>query len=160
ASRAANSPPCAAHAGCIGFVGVASSRYAKRPPANEPAIPSALAVDGASTPASRDAAVAAPKMPQLAVGWDPRAGEAPDAGIPTLVTPSLPPTIAVSPSRPLAPFASPAAIDAGVTTTLTWATESECVSSKSSPWQTIAFANAAFAAGRAASSPITDACGS
>ena len=34
------------------------------------------------------------------------------------------------------------------------------MSSKSSPWQSIAFANAAFGAGSAPSSPITDACGS
>ena len=42
----------------------------------------------------------------------------------------------------------------------TWLTESECVSSKSSPWQSIALANAAFGAGSAASSPITVACAS
>ena len=41
-----------------------------------------------------------------------------------------------------------------------WLTESECVSSKSSPWHSIAFANAAFAAGSRRSVPITVACGS
>src|SRR5256885_11919476 len=49
-SREASRPPCAAQAGCIGFVGVASSRYAKRPPAKDPAMPSALVV--ASAPAA------------------------------------------------------------------------------------------------------------
>ena len=43
--------------------------------------------------------------------------------------------------------ASPAASAAGAITVETWLTESEWVSSKSSPWQSIAFANAAFAAG-------------
>ena len=38
---------------------------------------------------------------------------------------------------------------AGTTTVDTCATESECVSSKSSPWQSIAFAKAAFGAGSA-----------
>ena len=42
----------------------------------------------------------------------------------------------------------------------TWLTESECVSSKSSPWQSIAFAKAAFAAGSRARVPITVACAS
>ena len=45
----------------------------------------------------------------------------------------------------------PAASEAGQVTTLTCATESECVSSKSRPWQTIALAKAALAAGRPAS---------
>src|SRR5439155_4843902 len=80
-----------------------------------------------------------------------------DAAIPTRVTTSLPPTIAASSSRPVAPCASPAASAAGQTTTLTWETESECVSSKSSPWQSIAFAKAAFAAGSPPSRPITEA---
>ena len=78
--------------------------------------------------------------------------------MPTRVTTSLPPTIAASTSRPPAPAASPAASAVGQTTTLTCATESECVSSKSRPWQSIAFAKAAFAAGSAPSSPITEAC--
>ena len=47
----------------------------------------------------------------------------------------------------------PAATAAGQTTTLTCAIESECVSSKSSPWQSIAFAKAAFAAGSGAVVP-------
>src|SRR5207244_12759963 len=51
---------------------------------------------------------------------------------------------------------SPAASAAGQTTTLTWETESECVSSKSSPWQSIAFAKAAFAGGSPPSRPITE----
>ena len=76
------------------------------------------------------------------------------------MTISLPATIAVSSSRPDAPRASAAAAAAGTTTVLTCATESECVSSKSSPWQSIAFANAAFGAGSPSSSPITDASGS
>src|SRR5262249_50671273 len=38
--------------------------------------------------------------------------------------------------------------------------ESECVSSKSRPWHVIAFANAAFAAGRRSARPITVACAS
>ena len=80
--------------------------------------------------------------------------------MPIRVTISLPATIAVSSSRPEAPCASAAAAAAGTTTVLTWATESECVSSKSSPWQSIAFANAAFGAGRPLASPITDASGS
>ena len=99
-------------------------------------------------------------MPQTAVGWKPRVWNRPEAAMPTRTTTSLPATIAVSTSRPLAPTASPAASDAGVTTAETWLTESECVSSKSSPWQSIAFAKAAFAAGRPLSSPITVACGS
>ena len=50
----------------------------------------------------------------------------------------------------LAPGSAPAlaaASAAGQVTVETWLTESECVSSKSSPWQSIAFANAAFGAG-------------
>ena len=68
--------------------------------------------------------------------------------MPIRVTISLPATIAVSSSRPLAPRASASAAAAGTTTVLTCETESECVSSKSRPWQSIAFANAAFGAGR------------
>src|SRR5262245_62020905 len=108
----------------MGFVGVASSRYANNPPANEPAIPSALAVASGPQPARRAADVAAPKTPQTAVGWKPRPWNRPDAAMPTRVTTSLPPTIAASTSRPPAPAASPAARDAGQTTTLTCATES------------------------------------
>ena len=80
---------------------------------------------------------------------------APGAAIPIRVTVSFPAMIAVSSSRPLAPRASASAAAAGTTTVLTCETESECVSSKSSPWQSIAFANAAFGAGRRASRPIT-----
>ena len=52
------------------------------------------------------------------------------------------PTIAASTSLPGSEFASPTAREAGQVTVETWLTESECVSSKSSPWQSIAFANA------------------
>ena len=159
ASRVARCAPWAAHAGCIGFVGVPSARYAKRPPANDPAMPSALVVTSASRSASRPTAATAPKIPQIAVGWKPRAWNAPGAAIPTRQVTSFPATIAASASRPPAPTASAAARAAGAITVETWLTESECVSSKSSPWQSIAFANAAFAAGSRASEPITVAWG-
>ena len=122
-----------------------------------PAIPSALVACSASSPPRRAAAAVAPKIPQIAVGWKPRLWKAPGVAMPILVTISFPATIAVSSSRPLAPRASASAAAAGTTTVLTCATESECVSSKSRPWQSIAFAKAAFGAGRRASSPITDA---
>ena len=144
-------PPCAAQAGWIGFVAVPSSRYAKSPDAIEPAMPSALAVVAVSAPVSRAVAHAAPKIPQIAVGWKPRAWKRPDAAAPSRVIASLPATIAVSTSLPDRPFASPTASAAGQVTVETWLTESECVSSKSSPWQSIAFANAAFGAGSRAS---------
>ena len=100
----------------------------------------------------------APKIPQIAVGWKPRRWNSPEAAIPSRVTTSFAPTIAVSTSRPDAPCASPAASAAGQVTVETWLTESECVSSKSSPWQSIAFAKAAFGAGSPASKPTTVAC--
>ena len=129
ARRVAMCAPCAAHAGCIGFVGVPSARYANRPPAKEPAIPSALVVTAGSTRPSRLTDATAPKIPQIAVGWKPRAWNAPDAAIPTRQTTSLPATIAASASRPLAPSRSAAAKDAGAITVETWLTESEWVSS-------------------------------
>ena len=158
ASRAASSEPCAAQAGWNGFVAVASSRYANRPPANEPAIPSAEAVVAASAPIKRADAAVPPKIPQIAVGWNPRAWNSPEAAAPTRVTISFPTTIAGSSSAPDEPWASAVASAAGQTTTLTCETESECVSSKSRPWQIIPFAKAAFGAGSALSSPITDDC--
>ena len=75
------------------------------------------------------AAAVPPKIPQIAVGWNPRLWKAPDAAMPTRVTISFPATIAVSSSRPSTPSASPTAPATGTTTVLTWATESECVSS-------------------------------
>ena len=114
----------------------------------------------ASAPISRAEAAVPPKIPQIAVGWKPRAWKRPDAAAPTRVTTSLPATIAVSSSAPDEPCASAVASAAGHTTTLTCETESECVSSKSSPWQSIPFANAALGAGSAPSRPITDAWGS
>ena len=73
--------------------------------------------------------------------------------MPTRVTTSFPATIAVSSSRPPAPSASAAAAAAGQVTTLTCAIESEWVSSKSRPWQSIALAKAALGAGSACGKP-------
>ena len=88
-------------------------------------------------------------MPQIAVGWKPRAWNAPERGH---ADPRHDLVAADDRREQLAAgrrrSPRPAAIAAGQTTTLTCATESECVSSKSRPWQSIAFANAAFAAGR------------
>src|SRR5437763_5179159 len=123
-------------------------------------MPSALAVVRVSAPVSRAAAAVAPKIPQIAVGWKPRAWKRPEPAAPRRVITSAPPTIAASTSLPCRPCASPTASAAGHVTVETWLTESECVSSKSSPWQSIAFANAAFGAGRRASRPITVACAS
>ena len=95
--------PCAAQPGWIGFVGVPSARYAKIPDAIEPAIPSARVAVSASKPASRETAAAAPKTPQIAVGWKPRPWNAPGSAIPTRQTTSLPATIAASTSRPPTP---------------------------------------------------------
>ena len=125
-----------------------------------PAIPNALAASATDSPRRRAAAAVAPKMPQIAVGWKPRRWNSPGVAIPIRVTISLPATIAARSSRPGAACDSAAADAAGTTTVLTCATESECVSSKSSPWQSIAFANAAFGAGSPAARPITDASGS
>ena len=113
----------------MGFVGVPSARYAKRPPANEPAMPSALVVIVASTRPRRETVATPPKIPQIAVGWKPRAWKAPGAAMPTRQTTSLPATIAVSVSRPLAPSDSAAESAVGQITVETWLTESECVSS-------------------------------
>jgi len=126
----------------------------------EPAMPSALAAVGVSAPVSRAVAQAAPKMPQIAVGWKPRAWNRPEAAPPSRVIASFPATIAARTSLPGRPLASPIASAAGQVTVETWLTESECVSSKSSPWQSIAFANAAFGAGSRSSRPITVARGS
>ena len=106
-----------------------------------------------SAPVMLAAAATPPKMPQIAVGWNPLAWKAPEAAMPTRVTTSFPATIAVSSSRPPAPSASAAAAAAGQTTTLTWAIESEWVSSKSRPWQSIALAKAALGAGSACGKP-------
>ncbi len=67
--------------------------------------------------------------------------------MPSRVMTSEAPTIAASTSLPGNACASPTASEAGQVTVETWLTESECVSSKSSPWQSIAFANAALTAG-------------
>ncbi len=123
-------------------------------------MPSALAAVRASLPVSRAAADVAPKIPQIAVGWNPRAWKSPEAAAPSLVIVSFPPTIAASTSLPGSPCASPTASAAGHETVETWLTESEWVSSKSRPWQSMAFAKAAFGAGSRASWPITVACGS
>jgi hypothetical protein len=80
--------------------------------------------------------------------------------MPSRVTTSFAPTIAASTSAPPSPCASPTASAAGQVTVETWLTESECVSSKSSPWHSIAFANAAFGAGSRASVAITVDCAS
>ncbi len=125
-----------------------------------PAIPSARVVRAASSPRSRHTAAVAPKMPTTAVGCSPRSWKALGAAMPIRATISLPATIAVSSSRPLAPHASAAATAAGQTTTLMWQVQPACVSSKSSVWHATAFANAAFAAGMPSRWPITDACGS
>ena len=61
---------------------------------------------------------------------------------------------------PIAPRASATASVAGQVTVEMWLTESEWVSSKSRPWQSIAFAKAAFGAGRPPSRPMTVACAS
>src|SRR5438552_1630492 len=55
-------------------------------------MPSALVVDSTELPDSRQAAVVPPKIPQIAVGWKPRAWKAPDAAMPMRVTTSFPPT--------------------------------------------------------------------
>src|SRR5579859_4685850 len=123
-------------------------------------MPRALAVVAVSRPVRRAAAAVAPKMPQIAVGWKPRAWNLPEAAVPSRVIASLPATIPASTSGPASPRAWPTASAAGQVTVEMCETESECVSSKSSPWQSIAFAKAAFGPGSCASSPITVACAS
>ena len=49
-----------------------SLRNCMEPAACDPQIPSALAMVAASSPRIRPAAAAAPKVPQVAVGWKPR----------------------------------------------------------------------------------------
>ncbi len=92
-------------------------------------MPSALVVTAASSPVTRATAATPPKIPQIAVGWKPRAWNAPGAAMPTRHTTSLPATMAASVSRPLAPACSAAASAAGAITVETWLTDSECVSS-------------------------------
>ena len=122
-------------------------------------MPSALVSASGVEPLSRPAASVPPKMPQTDVGWKPRLWNALGAAMPMRVTVSLPMTIAVRSSRPLRPATSAAASAAGETTAETCATEPGWVSSKSSPWQSMALANAALAPGSARSSPITVASG-
>src|ERR1700680_549540 len=76
-------------------------------------MPRALAVASTEAPPSRQAAATPPKIPQIAVGWKPRAWKAPEAAIPTRVTTSLPATIAAKSSGAAAAPASGARLGSG-----------------------------------------------
>ncbi len=79
-------------------------------------MPSALAVVAVSRPVRRAAAQVAPKIPQIAVGWKPRAWNLPEAAVPIRVITSLPATMAASTSAPASSCACPTASEAGQTT--------------------------------------------
>ena len=116
------------------------------PPAWLPPIPNAWTSCARSSPWSFPAAAAAPKVPATAVGWKWRAWSAPGTARPTRHITSTPAIRASSTARPEAPAASPTASAVVTATQPVWTIASSRVSSKSSPWASVALARTALAA--------------
>ena len=129
-------------------------------PANDPPMPSALAVIAGSKPASRQrrraAEDAADRPSDGSRARESARGGHADPRDDLVAGDDRRQQLGVRLRR----SPRPAASAAGQTTTLTCETESECVSSKSSPWQSMPLPKAAAGAGSARSRPITVACGS